>query len=285
MTPIPARSNLDVRWDASMKTIPSKVWIYRLLPNKFSPEVISNVMTLCSFTEKDKTESNANGMTFQSSDGSRKLSVSFPSGTIHYEIPDPHNWSTNLAHGVPEMSRLPELATNFVKQVAIPLSAVTGYFQTDKFNFSESGACFFIERTLITNIQVRTIKFRRSVDEIPFVAGDGCDIDFCEHGKISEISLTWHDLERQKSYRTLSQKKIMNFLRQGKARQGPVLDNVGDIDWATAKSVTIKKALPYYFAGDTDQLYPFLGLDATVDTGHGMVDVGIDCPIIDETKL
>ena len=63
------------------------------------------------------------------------------------------------------------------------------------------------------------------------------------------------------------------------------LANVGYIDWPNVKSVTIKKARPLYFSGDADWLYPFLYLRALVDTGNGTVEVGIDCPIIDESKL
>jgi hypothetical protein len=37
-----------VRWEDSSR-FPRKVWTYQLLPNNFSPEIISNVMTLCSF--------------------------------------------------------------------------------------------------------------------------------------------------------------------------------------------------------------------------------------------
>jgi hypothetical protein len=284
VTPIPTRADLDVRWEASTKTIPSKIRIYRLLPNIFSPEVISNVITLCSFTEKEETGRNTNGTTFQNSAGSQKLSISFPSGSIHYEIPERRYGPTNLATGVPEMSRLPELATNFVKQVGIPISAVTGYFQTDKFNFWEPLTLYYVGNTTITNIAFRAVNFRRSVDGIPIVGGDGGRIYFGEYGKISKISITWHSLERHESYSTVSRKTMMNSLRQGKARQEPVSDNVGFIDWATVKSVTIKKALPCYFAGNSDWLYPFVVLFTTVDTGHGNVDVEIDCPIIDEAR-
>jgi hypothetical protein len=60
--------------------------------------------------------------------------------------------------------------------------------------------------------------------------------------------------------------------------------NIGNIDWPSIKSVTITKAVPSYLIDNT-RLYPFLRLDATVDTGHENVKLAIDCPIIDETKL
>jgi hypothetical protein len=283
-TPIPARADLDVRWDASTKAIPSKVWVYHLLPNDFSPIVISNVMTLCSFSTNEYTTQNTSGIAFQNPDGSRKLSISFSSGNIEYETPDPLFGPTNLAKEVPPMSRLPELTTDLLKQINIPLSAVTGFFETDKFNLWEPLTMYFVSNTIITNITFRGVNFRRSVDGIPVVACDGGHIYFAEHSHISKLSITWHNLKQYKSFSSLKTKAIVRLLRQGKAIQEPVPMNVGYIDWPNVKSVTIKKAEPLYFAGDTDWLYPFLWLDTDVDTGHGIVDVGIDCPIIDETK-
>jgi hypothetical protein len=280
---IPARADLDMRWEASTKTIPSKVWIYQLLPNNFTSESISNVVRLCSFPT-NRIESNKNGMVFHNSDGSRKLSISFSSGNIEYETPEPVFGPTNLAKEVPPMGQLPELTTNLLKQINIPLSAVTGYFETDKFNLWEPLTMYFVSNTVITNIAFRGVNFRRAVDGIPVVACDGGRIYFAEHSQVSKLSITWHNLKRHKSFPALKSQAIMKLLRQGRAIQEPVPMNVGYIDWPSVKSVTIKKAKPLYFAGDADWLYPFLWLDTTVDTGHGNVDVGIDCPIIDETK-
>jgi hypothetical protein len=35
---------------------------------------------------------------------------------------------------------------------------------------------------------------------------------------------------------------------------------------------------------DGNRLYPFLNLDALVDTGNVKVEIGMACPIFDETK-
>jgi hypothetical protein len=274
-TRIPARADLDVRWDASKKAIPSKVWIYHLLPNDFSTTAISNVMAICSFSANEQIARNENGMAFQSSDGSQKLAISFSSGNIEYVTVEPHFGPTNLAKEVPSMSRLPELTTNLLEKIGIPLSAVTGYFETDKFNLWEPLTMYFVSNTVITNITFRGVNFRRAVDEIPVVACDGGRIYFAEHSQISKLSITWHNLTRYKSFPTLKPKAIMQLLRQGKMIQEPVPMNVGEIDWPHVKSVTIKKAQPLYFAGETDRLYP----------GNGIVEVGVDCPIFDEAKL
>lgn len=279
---IPARTNLDVRWEDTTK-FPRKVWTYQLLPNDFSPKVISNVMTLCSFTEKDLKEYRLNGMAFQSPDGTRKLSISFPSGNIHYEIPEPHYSWTNLAVGVPQTNQLPAIATNVLKKLHIKFSDITGYFGADKINFSEPLTMYFIGTNTITNIAYRTVFFRRAVDGIPIVAN--CyGFDVGEHGEICRLSITWPNLQRIKSYPTISRSAVIDCLRNGNAIRGPVPMNVPDPYWPGIKSVTITKAVPSYLV-ENNRLYPFLRLDAVIDTGRGTAVAAIDCPIIDETKL
>jgi hypothetical protein len=123
------------------------------------------------------------------------------------------------------------------------------------------------------------------VDGIPVVGGDGGGFDVGEHGKIIKIDIVWHNLEPGESHPTVSQGTIMDFLRHGKAFQGLLPMSIGEIDWKTIKSVTIKRALPCYFAGNSNRLIPFLVLFTTVDTGHESVEVQIECPVIDETKL
>ena len=283
-TPIPVCSNLDVHWDAPSMKLPPQIWVYHILPNSFSPDVISNVMELCSFTEKDKIKQTGDGMTFQNHDDSRILQISAPSANIHYEIKEHNYGPTNLAVGVPKMSQLPGLTTNLLEKFQIPISAVTGYFQTDKFNMWEPLTEYFVHGTIITNIEFRGVNCRRTVDGMPVVGGDGVGLRFGEHGEINKISVHWHNLERHKSYPAVSQKNVVDFLRQGKAVQGLVPVNFGYIDWSTVKSVRIEKVWPSYRPENTGWLYPYLALWTTVETPRGNVDVEIDCPIIDEAN-
>jgi hypothetical protein len=291
-TPIPAHADLDVRWDVGSNVPtnkwPSKMWIYQLAPRKFSPKTVSNLMRMCSFTEKDKVQQDTNGVTFKSPDGKRTLTISFASGSIHYDAPEPkYVLKPNVFEGMPKTEEMPKLTKNFLKKIGVKLSEI----QKDTngaphFHFSDRGYEYLTNRTFITNTWARVVFFRRSVDGAEVIGDDGsCWLNFGEHGKISKIDFEWPDLKRYKSAPILKPQAITQLLREGKARQGATFDNVGDIDWATVKSVTIKQAWPCYFAGDSNLLYSFLALWATVDTGHGNVDVGIDCPIIDETKL
>jgi hypothetical protein len=282
-SPIPARADLDVRWDVQSyippNEWPTKLWVYQLAPRRFSPREISNLMRMCSFTEKDRVQQDTNGVTFKSPDGSRTLVISFSSGTIRYDAPEPQIRVSSVFKNVPETKEIPKLTKDFLKQIGIRLSEIQKntngvlYFPS-----SNLGRVYLTNHTFITNIWAREVSFRRSVDGVEVIGDAGyCGLQFGEHGKISKIELSWPDLKRYKSAPTLKLEAITQLIRQGKARQGATLDN-GYIDWLGVKSIAIKQAWPCYFAGDSNFLYPFLALWTTVN-------VGIDCPIIDEAKL
>lgn len=279
---ISKRPDLKVSWLHSIK-FPHKVWAYELLPNEFSPEIISNVTVLCNFTQKDQIQSDTNGMSFQNAIGSRALSISFSSGSIEYETQEVRYSVTNLAVGVPSTNELTEIAKNVLSELHIPFSDITGGHGTDKVGFSAPVTLFFVGNTVITNTPYRTVYFRRAVDGMPII-GRFYRFNVGEHGKITKISITWTNLKRVKSFTTVSPDDVVNFIRNGNAIHGPFPTNIGDVDWNNIKSVSIKGATPSYQI-DNDRLFPFLRLDVVVDTGDVNVEIGMDCPIIDESKL
>ena len=280
---IPAYTNLDIRWPDAPK-FPREVWVYNLLPNTFSPEIISNAMALCSFTEKDKVAEDKNEVVFQNGNGARSLSISFASGEIQYETPEHRYGPTNLAIDVPDLKRLPLIATNLYYKLGINFSDLTGRFDTNRIQYlAPAMTLFYVGDDTITNIPYRTIMFERFVDGMP-IAHRNNRFNVGEHGAVSKIAITWPKLERVKSYRTVSPKDVIKFLRAGNAVRGPVPTNIEGIDWPSIKSLTIKKAVPSYQV-DGSRLFPFLYLDAVVDLGGGTVEIGMGCPLIDETKL
>lgn len=286
-TPVPARSDLKVIWNAPTNALPARVWIYRLLPMKFPPRVISNVMNLCSFNEKEKIEQSTNGVTFVSADKSRRLDIFFPLGTIEYQAAN-HYSHTNLAEDVPTEDRMPALTTNALNQIGIGISDIERASNgTPNFHFFHPLTMYYVNHSFVTNIEFRGVRFKRSVDGGSFVGlgagGDG-EIDFGEHSKIVKIDVSWQNLERYKAYGTIPPELMIKLIRRGMAVHGPVRIDLPEIDWASVKSVSIEKAKLCYYAGDppTDWLYPFAALWVSVDTGHGHVEMEIDCPIIGE---
>jgi len=292
-THIPARGDLDVRWNAPTNKIPATVWVYHLLPRPLSPPNLSNLMAACSFTDKDETH-HGDELNFKSSDGLRTLRVYPPWGIIEYQTTFPRSW-TNLVKDVPSQSKALKLAKKFLPELGIDLGDIekrTNNSEPNLYVF-DMGVTYFVNHKAIQNTEAREVRFRRAVDGISFTSvstgGDG-GIDFGERGNVSKISIAWRNMEREKSYPTITPEMMVKCIREGKAIQGMIPDNLGGIDWPTVKSVTIKKAEPCYYAGGdpfapSDWLQPYAALWTTVDTGHGNIDVEIDCPIVDEAKL
>jgi len=291
-THIPALPELEVRWNAPPDALPTQIWVYRPLPRRLSPESISFIMNLCSFTEKDRAESNTNGLSFQTPDNSRHLRISFPSGSVHYEALTKYS-HTNLVVNVPDEKHALQLVKRILPSLGINFSDIDKRDDSDETRIIsfDSKITYFVKPEPITNTLFRAVGFRRAFDGISLIGlgtGGNCEIDFGDHAQITKIDLSWRNAQRVRAYRTLSPAEIIHSLLQGKALQGYLSMNSRAIDWRTAKSVTVNHVWPRYYAGDmehpSEMLEPFAVLDSVVDTGYGMINVEIDCPIIDENS-
>src|ERR1700744_1739207 len=196
---IPANTNLDIRWE-NIPKFPGEVWTYNLQSNKFSTSIISNLMTFCSFTEKDKIEENASDVVFENAKGTRSLSISFSSGDIEFEAQERRFSRTNLAVGVPELSQLPQVVSNILNILDIHSSDFIGHFDTNGIEYKTPAmTVFYTDNNAITNIPYRTILVKRFVDGMP-IAHRFCRFNVGEHGKVAKISMVWPTLKRAKSY-------------------------------------------------------------------------------------
>lgn len=292
------RTNLVVRWKAPSHPWPKALWVYTVSPTRFSPTVISNLMAIGSFTEKDKKDYGTSGMVFAPPDGSRNLRISFPEGSVEY-------WSTrgygptNLARDVPRRDQLFDLTAELLPKLGISLSEISEASGTGKpkMSFIESPMQYFLGNSVITNVESSGVRFSRALDGVE-LGGDGGngEIDFGEHGRVTTISLSWRTMERHKLCATATPGTLMKWLREGRAVHQPVIGESGNeitIDWAKVKSLTVRKAQPYYWGevypigarpAFPSLLRPFAALLATTDTGTARLDLAIQCPILDETK-
>lgn len=292
-THIPARADLDVRWNAPTNKIPASIWVYHLLPRPLSGQAMSNLLAACCFTGKDETD-HGNESDFKSSDGLRTLRVLSPWGVIEYRTTLSRSL-TNLVKDVPGNRQALKLARKFLSELDIKLSDIGKKENGSNLGFQvfEWGATYFVNRKAIHNTESREVRFGRAVDGISFISvetGGNGEIHFGSHGKISEIYIAWRNMERDKLYPTVTPEMMVQSIREGKAIQGMIPDSAGGIDWRTVKSVTIKEAKPLYFAGGdpfapSDWLQPYAALWTSVDTGNGNIDIEIDCPIIDGKSL
>lgn len=253
-------------------------------------------MALGSFTDKDRTYSNTNGLVFQNG---QNLSISYSIGEIEYSRGENY-WTTNLANEVPGTNQLFQLTADFLSKLGISPSDLT---KTENGKpeiafYNNVGSVFLQNNILVTNICAREVSFIRAVDGVEFRPGGNGLIDFGEHGRVNKISLSWRSLEHDKSYPAATPEIIIKWIHEGKAVQKRMVDKFGGvttIDWTTAKGMTVKKAVPHYwgeaFVGEREHqplfpswVRPFATLWVIVDTGHENIETQIDCPVIDENR-
>lgn len=294
------RTNLDVRWKAPKHPWPKTLWTYQIVPTKFSPAVVSNLVNLGGFTEKDRWYLTSNGVSYSAA--GRSLRISYAEGEIDFGRESRKYSPTSLAIDVPKTNQLFQLATNFLPKLGINYSEIPktkkGQLQI---NCSEpSHTEYFVGDRIITNVAFRCASFDRLIDgvECDSIVGS-CTLYFGEHSQLSGVRLFWRNVERDKLYSAATPDQIVRWIREGKAvlpREFYVgMGNTMPIDWSTVKKATIKKAKAYYwgefFLGEREHrpifpspVVPLAALEATVDTGATNIDVRIICPIVDETK-
>ena len=288
------RADLDVRWNAPSNSLPSVMWVYRALPTKFSPAVISNLMELGSFRDKDKADHGTNVLVFESTDKSRRLWIYVSSGVINYEDKTAsHFGTTNASVGVPSSDDVLQLTADFLPKLGINPSEISrkkGNSDAEMHVYADEEE-FYVNKVFMTNIPFRGVRFRRALDGAKFLGNAGGDfqIEFGDHGKICKLDLTWQQLEREKAFHTATRETIIKWMREGKAVQNIIFTNISFIDWAAVQSVTVHETMTCYHGQNGPDSHgllfiPYVALDTTVDTAGRMINVELDCPIIDESK-
>jgi len=300
------RTNLVVHWKASKHPWPKTMSVLSMVPTKFSPAVVSNLMALGSFTQTDKTETVQDRMHMLRFSKDR-TGCSFNDTVGVWGYSTQYDFRLNPPTiNIPTTNQLSHWAAEILPKVGIQLSEIAkDSHGKPKFGFEEYIVYSYPKHTnaadfvIITNIPYVEVAFARAVDGVKFYHFDGLgEIDFGEHGEIFRINLEWPDYERLHSYSAATPKQIIQWIREGHAKQSHMLQLNGPetvIDWSTVKSLTITNAAAYYEAEFFDWIRlerpifpsyarPFAELSGTVDTGTTNLFVVIRCPVIDENK-
>jgi hypothetical protein len=292
------RPDLDVRWRAPAKALPATLWTYQVSDGRLSPEVVSNLMAVGPFTDKDET----NRFLHPSDDPKRvryaltngRSLEFFPSiGAVEYQ--DSAAEQMEITEGVPAEKDMLEKARAFLPKLGIKESELaTKPHSADLlvyFTFRQSVLYDKTNQPYTTNIYSRGVYFIRRVDGVDFLGigvRGGCRIDFGNHGQIARISLLWRKLERGRAYDTVMPETLIKWVQNGKGVLSPLRDDILPFDWTAVKSLTVTNVVPYLFGERSraiqKEVYPFATLYGVVDTGQTNVAVEIECPVIDESK-
>jgi len=283
-------TNLDLAWTAPTHELPRALRVYRVLPSKFSPAVVSNLMALGSFTAKDKKEPFPHVTSYTTADEKRLLWINPDRGYIEYRDSDADDM--NIAEGVPDEKQTYDLAIQYLPKLGIDRSQLAV-----KPNSSELRTYVTYKEALLykglgmpayaTNIPMRGVFFIRSLDGVDFfgkgVRG-GCTIEIGHHAKMSQIIVGWRNLKRDKLYQVAKPETVVKWIRDGKAFLQRAPDS--HVNWTLARKMNIVKATPFYFGEPyidrQDWVYPFMTLEASVDAGERHEVVTLYCPMLEK---
>jgi hypothetical protein len=291
-----AQTNFEVVWAAPTNNLACALWVYRALPSEVSPTVISNLVGLGSFTDKDR-KNLPDALHLISYDNLKKsLLVKTDWSFIDYQDSSAENM--HITEGVPDKEKAFEIATNWLPKLNVDRSQLAKKENGDlRFTFSELITTLYKGRGMpayATNISMSDVTFKRTLDGVEISGGSargGCEIQIGNHAKIRRILVSWRKYTREKRYPTATPEQLLKWIREGKAAWYPPPDSPFT-DLGLVKKITITKLTPLYYSdayGLSDKPYnwavPFAELEARVDNDETNFTVNIDCPLINKSKL
>jgi hypothetical protein len=135
-----------------------------------------------------------------------------------------------------------------------------------------------------------SVSFERQLDGIP-CWNEEVNIRFEEHQRLTNLEITWHQVEPSTSYPVASLQQMSVWIKEGRARGrsytvcGPG-QSVTNASPSPTKRITITSIDLYYSAadhGDFDRLYPYVVLGVDTERGPNDSDgIILFCPVISD---
>lgn len=287
------QTNISVFWKASTRNMPKTLWTYQAVPSDVSSTVISNLVALGGFTDKDRKETPNNPRLISYANATRKRWLLINPAWAFIDYGDSDASDFHITNGVPDRQQAFKMASDWLSKLGIddrqmfpnPNSAGVKFYggpDTVWLYPREGGPAY------ATNVHAYAVIFYRALDGVEFSGGcarGGGEIDFGHHGGISKILVSWRNYQRDKLYRTTARKKLLAEIREGKAVWYST--NVDWIDWPSVQKITITKLKAYYYSeayGESDKhqnaAFPFAEMEAVAYTGKTNIDFNFDCQVI-----
>lgn len=180
--------HFEVIWTVPTNHLPPKVWIYKIVPEEFSPAVISNLIALGSFAPEDRTNipgQPPRSVYFTSKDATRRLGVVPTCGWVFYYDSNAEAKGHEMPVGVPDEREAYQLGTHCLQKLGIDPSQLATVGESTELRIAKTaGSRNWHDKALGTNVEqtyMRGVSFIRRVD--------GIDFDGIAHGGGSMWSL------------------------------------------------------------------------------------------------
>ena len=262
-----ANANCEIIW-AVTNTLPEALWLYRVQPTTFAPNVISNLIALGEFTEKDRVAdlgwplNDPSRMCF--SNDKRSLGIYPHLGFIEYRYPKANDYQTE--EGVPTEEESLRLGIKWAGLLDLDRSQVSQIGVNTPLHLKFRHDPYRV----ITNVNSRSVGFGRRLDGIAFYnKAEGCKIEFAHHAVVRDINLSWRNLRRDRLRAVAKPEELIQWMREGKAFWQWWSPEAQAYNSSVFKRVTVKRVTPYYYEEDREKpqevVYPFAYLETAVD--------------------
>ena len=284
----------EIVWSVPANQLPSSVWIYKFVPQTFSPVVISNLMALGFFTSADQT--NVPGqplfrdkqlMYFKNKTGTRQLGIFPPFGFFYFYDSSVAAKHHETVVGVPSETEAYQLGLEYLQKLGVDRSQLAIKEDGSELRTVKtvtSGGWFDKARETNSSDQIyqRGVYFIRRVNGIDFdgMVHGGVNFEFGNNGKISRLEVLWKGLEPYELHATLTPDQLVSLLRAGNGKWLPSAPR------PPIKKITVTGVKPFYrgFSQDEEDehklLEPYIQLVTLVDTGTTNFMADFNCSIV-----
>jgi hypothetical protein len=285
---------IAVVWKAPTNSIPAKLWVYKVVPQDFSPTAISNLMALGPFSSNDRTHIEGQPlfkdkrlMYFANGERTRYLGIFPPFGWSYFKDERAIGGKGD-AKGLPGEDEAADLALRYLLKLGFDRSELaTKDGSSDLQVYRVAQDRRRLDKTKqehVSEVILRGVSFVRRVDGVS-LTGRGSDggfsISFGNEGKVASLELVWRKLEKHQLKNVSPTNEMIERIKQGRAKVHPL----NTVDWRNAKSLTVEKVVPFYLGadGETKQefMYPFASIEGTIQFEDGRnVGIALKCPIL-----
>lgn len=260
----------DIIWETPTN-LPASVRIFAVVPTKFSPATISNLLDLAELTPKNKRRPVQQGVFLETD----VLTYANRDDTHHVDlVPSQGFMAMNRDGvfaalpqqkpvGVPSDREAVALALKLAENLGLNPSELKGpdgkllpvdvsegtVLQKDK----ASGQ-------LVTNIISRTVSITRRIEGIPVAGMAGISMKFGNEGKLASLSWVWRSLKPDGPCPVPSAAEFVSRIKSGRAFIHP------EHEGKRLQKLTIKQVQLYYWENEGSNpqtmIYPFAILEA-----------------------
>lgn len=287
-------TNAQITWAVGTNSYPEKLWTYKILPNTFTRQLISNAVVLASFERFGFPKPSTNEVVFwdHTREGDDPLAGCFAVlpkfSEISFRV---RNWQMGSSNDIPNPQMIAKKAWECAAKLGLDISLLSQ-------GVIEDNGCEYDDKGHLTPhgyIGGRSINLVRKLDAVDFQEdSEGFSIEFGSHGIIRSFALNWPNLQRDREFHTVSPGQIIGFIR---AHKSPVFPNKNETTFferikslSQTKTLIITKISPRYGEGifgevpnegeQPKSVTPYAEIQAVADFGNSNMVVRMAVPII-----